>query len=157
MSGEVGSKAPAFTLLDTDGNEFNSSSLAGKPAVIAFFPAAFSGVCAEELCSFRDSLADYSSVGAEVVAISIDGRFANGAFRDANSISFPILSDYQQSTIGDYDVVWPDFAGMTGYTTARRSVFVVGSAGNIAWKWLSDVPSDLPPFDEVKSQVQALG
>ena len=157
MSGEVGSKAPAFTLLDTDGNEFNSSSLAGKPAVIAFFPAAFSGVCAEELCSFRDSLADYSSVGAEVVAISIDGRFANGAFRDANSISFPILSDYQQSTIGDYDVVWPDFAGMTGYTTARRSVFVVGSDGNIAWKWLSDVPSDLPPFDEVKSQVQALG
>jgi peroxiredoxin len=114
-------------------------------------------VCAEQLCSFRDSLADYSSVGAEVVAISIDGRFANGAFRDANSISFPILSDYQQSTIGDYDVVWPDFAGMTGYTTARRSVFVVGSDGNIAWKWLSDVPSDLPPFDEVKSQVQALG
>jgi peroxiredoxin len=157
MSGEVGSKAPAFTLLDTDGNEFNSDSLAGKPAVIAFFPAAFSGVCAEELCTFRDSLTEYSAVGAEVVAISIDGRFANGAFRDANSISFPILSDYQQSTINDYDVAWPDFAGMSGYTAARRSVFVIGSDGNIAWKWLSDVPSDLPPFDEVKSQVQALG
>ena len=157
MSGEVGSKAPAFTLLDTEGNEFNSSSLAGKPAVIAFFPAAFSGVCAEELCTFRDVLAEYSAVGAEVVAISIDGRFANGAFRDANSISFPILSDYKQATINDYDVVWPDFAGMSGYTTARRSVFVVGSDGNIAWKWLSDVPSDLPPFDEVKSQVEALG
>ena len=157
MSGEVGSKAPAFTLLDTDGNEFSSSSLAGKPVVIAFFPAAFSGVCAEELCAFRDSLSEFSAVGAEVVAISIDGRFANGAFRDANNISFPILSDYQQSTINDYDVVWPDFAGMSGYTTARRSVFVVGSDGNIAWKWLSDVPSDLPLIDEVNSQVKALG
>jgi peroxiredoxin len=157
MSGEVGSKAPAFTLLDTDGNEFNSSSLAGKPAVIAFFPAAFSGVCAEELCTFRDALADYSSVGAAIVAVSIDGRFANGAFRDANNISFPILSDYQQTTINDFDVAWPDFAGMSGYTSARRSVFVVGADGKIAWKWLSDVPSDLPPFDEVKSAVQALG
>jgi peroxiredoxin len=157
MSSEIGSKAPAFTLLDTDGNEFDSSSLTGKSAVIAFFPAAFSGVCAEELCTFRDSLTEYSAVGAQVVAVSIDGRFANGAFRDANNISFPILSDYQQTTINDYDVAWPDFARMSGYTAARRSVFVVGADGNIVWKWLSDVPSDLPPFDEVKSQVQALG
>ncbi len=49
MSGEVGSAAPAFNLLDTDGNEFNSSSLAGKKVVIAFFPASFTGVCAETM------------------------------------------------------------------------------------------------------------
>jgi peroxiredoxin len=156
MSGEVGSKAPAFTLLDTDGNEFSSNSFAGKKTVIAFFPAAFSGVCAEELCTFRDALADYAGIDAEVIGISIDGRFANGAFRDANNINFPILSDYKQTAIADFDVVWPDFAGMDGYTTARRSVFVIGTDGNIAWKWLSDVPSDLPPFDEVKSEVEAL-
>jgi peroxiredoxin len=155
MSGEVGSKAPAFALLDTDGNEFASSKLAGKKAVLAFFPAAFSGVCAEELCSFRDALADFSSLDAEVVAISIDGRFANGAFRDANQLPFPVLSDYKQTTIADYDVVWPDFAGMDGYTTARRSVFVVGADGNISWKWLSDVPSDLPSIDEVRSAVES--
>jgi peroxiredoxin len=156
MSGEVGSKAPAFTLLDSDGNEFSSSSFAGKKAVIAFFPAAFSGVCAEELCTFRDALADYSGLNAEVIGISVDGRFANGAFRDANNINFPILSDYKQTAIADFDVVWPDFAGMDGYTAARRSVFVIDADGSIAWKWLSDVPSDLPPFDEVKSEVEAL-
>ncbi len=157
MSGEVGTKAPAFTLLDTDGNEFDSGNLAGKKVVLAFFPAAFSGVCAEELCTFRDALADYSALDAEVLGISIDGRFANGAFRDANNLPFPILSDYKQTAIADYDVVWPDFAGMDGYTAARRSVFVVGTDGNISWKWLSDVPSDLPPFDQVKSAVEAAG
>ncbi len=155
MSGEVGSKAPSFALLDTDGNEFSSASLAGKKAVIAFFPAAFSGVCADELCTFRDALADYSAINAVVIAISTDGRFANGAFRDANSISFPILSDYKQTAIADYGVEWPDFAGMDGYTAARRSVFVIGTDGNIAWRWLSDVPSDLPPFSDVKSAVEA--
>ena len=155
MSADVGSRAPDINLLDTDGKEFGLSSLSGKRVVVAFFPAAFSGVCAEELCTFRDALADYSALNAEVVGISIDGRFANGAFKDANSIPFPILSDYKQSAINDYDVAWPAFAGMDGYTAARRSVFVIGSDGNIAWKWLSDVPSALPPFDEVKAQVEA--
>ena len=155
MSGEVGSKAPSFALLDTDGNEYASSNLVGKKAVIAFFPAAFSGVCAEELCSFQDALADFTSVDAEVLGVSIDGRFANGAFRDANKLPFPVLSDYQKTTIADYDVVWPDFAGMDGYTTARRSVFVIGTDGNIAWKWLSDVPSDLPTIADVKSAIES--
>ena len=155
MSVDVGSRAPDFNLLVTDGKVFGLSSLSGKRVVVAFFPAAFSGVCAEELCTFRDTLADYSALNAEVVGISMDGRFANGAFKNANNIPFPILSDYKQSAINDYDVAWPDFAGMDGYTTARRSVFVIGSDGNIAWKWLSDVPSDLPPFDEVKAQVEA--
>ena len=155
MSADVGSRSSDFNLLDTDGNEFGLSSLSGKRVVVAFFPAAFSGVCAEELCTFRDALADYSALSAEVVAISIDGRFANGAFKDANKISFPILSDYKQTVINDYDVVWPNFAGMDGYTTARRSVFVIGSDGNVAWKWLSEGPSDLPPFDEVQAQGEA--
>jgi peroxiredoxin len=155
MSGEIGSVAPSFNLLDTDGNEFKSSTLSGKKTVIAFFPASFSGVCAEELCNFRDALADFSAVDAEVVGICIDGRFANGAFRDANNLPFPILSDYKQSAIADYDVVWPDFAGMDGYTTARRSVFVIGTDGNISWKWLSDVPSDLPSIPDVKSAVES--
>lgn len=155
MSAEVGSKAPAFALLDTDGNEYNSNKLAGKKAVIVFFPAAFTGVCAEELCTFRDSLSEFSSLDAEVLGVSVDGRFANGAFRDQNNLQFPILSDYTQTAIADYDVVWPDFAGMTGYTAAQRSVFVVGTDGKITWKWLSDVPSDLPPFDQVKSAVES--
>ena len=156
MSAVVGSKAPAFKLLDTDGNEFSSESLAGKPAVLVFFPAAFSGVCAEELCSFRDAVADFNGMSANIVGISIDGRFANGAFKSANNLDFPILSDYQKSTISAYDIVWPDFAGMAGYTTARRSVFVVDSNGSIAWKWLSDVPSDLPDLGDVKAAVEAL-
>ena len=155
MSADVGSRAPDFNLLDTDGNEFGLSSLSGKRVVVAFFPAAFSGVCAEELCTFRDALADYSALSAEIVGISVDGRFANGACKDANNIPFPILSDYKQATINDYGIAWPDFAGMDGYTAARRSVFVIGSDGNIAWKWLSDVPSDLPPFADGMAQVEA--
>ena len=157
MSAEVGTTAPDFTLFDTDGNEFSLSSLKGKKVVLAFFPAVFSGVCDDEMCTFRDALSDYSSLNASVVAISTDARFGNAEFKNKHGLNFPVLSDYKKSTIEDYGVTWPDFAGMDGFTAAQRSVFVVGSDGKISWKWLCNVPSDLPPFDEVKSQVEALG
>lgn len=155
MSADVGTQAPDFTLLDTDGNEFSLSSLNGKKVVLAFFPAVFSGVCDDEMCTFRDALADYSAINASVVAISPDARFSNAEFKNKHGLTFPVLSDYKRSTIRDYDVSWPNFAGMDGYTAPHRSVFVIGSDGRIAWKWLCEVPTDLPPFDEVKSQVEA--
>ena len=124
MTAEVGTQAPDFNLLDTDGNEFALSSLRGQKVVVAFFPAVFSGVCDDEMCTFRDALADYSAINASVVGITTDGRFANAEFKNKHGINFPILSDYKQSTIEDYDVAWPNFAGMDDYTAAHRSVFV---------------------------------
>ena len=154
MTAEVGTQAPDFNLLDTDGNEFALSSLRGQKIVVAFFPAVFSGVCDDEMCTFRDALADYSAINASVVGITTDGRFANAEFKNKHGINFPILSDYKQSTIEDYGVAWPNFAGMDDYTAAHRSVFVIDSGGSIVWKWLCNVPTDLPPFEEVQTQVR---
>ena len=56
MSADVGSKAPDFTLMNQDRQPVTLSAQKGQPVVLAFFPAAFSSVCAKELCTFRDSL-----------------------------------------------------------------------------------------------------
>ena len=45
----VGSKAPDFTLTNQDREPITLSTLQGKPVVLAFFPAAFSSVCAKEM------------------------------------------------------------------------------------------------------------
>ena len=55
MSAEVGSKAPDFTLMNQDREPVTLSAERGHPVVLAFFPAAFSGVCTKELCTFRDN------------------------------------------------------------------------------------------------------
>ena len=50
-----------------------------------------------------------------------------------------------------------NFAGMAGYDAAVRSVFVIGKDGTVRWNWVAEAPPVEPPYDEVKSQVAALG
>ena len=124
--------------------------------VVAFFPAAFTGVCENEMCTFRDSLSAFTDVGAAVVAISVDSRFSNAAFAAAHNLNFPVLSDYARHTIQQWDLVFPDLAGMPGYDVARRAVYVIDSEGTVSWCWLSDSPGDEPPYAEVESAVKSL-
>jgi peroxiredoxin len=153
---KTGQQAPDFALYDTEGNIVKLSDLRGKPVVIAFFPAAFTGTCQTELCSFRDAMSGFNDVGAMMIGISVDSRFANAAFAKANDINFPILSDYNRETIGAWDLVFPGLAGMAGYDVARRSVYVIDIDGTVSWCWLSDAPPEEPPYDEVKKAVTAI-
>ena len=148
---DVNEKAPDFTLLDTGRNAVSLKDYEGKKLVIAFFPAAFTGVCEKEMCTFRDSLADLNAINAEVVAISVDAPFSNGAFAAKTGANFPLLSDYSRSTVSAYGVELPDFAGMDGYTAAQRAVFVVNEQGGITYKWIADNPGIEPNYDEVKA------
>jgi peroxiredoxin len=69
MSVEVGAKAPDFTLPNQDREPVTlSEQLKSGPVVLAFFPAAFSGTCQKEMCTFRDSASSLNSVKAKVLA-----------------------------------------------------------------------------------------
>src|SRR3954451_21491295 len=108
MSVDVGSKAPDFTLTNEDRQPVTLSELKGKPVVLAFFPAAFSGVCQKELCTFRDAIADLNKANAQVFGISTDTFFALKAFQDQQHLNFPLLSDYNKEVIRDYGVLNED-------------------------------------------------
>ena len=146
---EIGENAPDFDLHDGGRNVVTGREHNGQRVVLAFFPGAFTGVCKKELCTFQDTLSSLNEVNATILAISVDAPFSNSAFAEANGISFPILSDYSRSTIHAYGVALDDFAGMEGYTAAQRAVFIVDENGDIAWKWIADVPSEEPDYAEV--------
>lgn len=150
---DVNSQAPDFTLLNTSREKVTLSELRGKKVVLAFFPAAFTGVCEKELCTFRDALADFNSLNATVLGISVDAPFSNGAFATKNDVNFDILSDYSRSTVAAYGVELNDFAGMVGYTAAQRAVFVVGEDGNITFKWIADNAGQEPDYAAVQAAV----
>ena len=151
MAADVSSKAPYFNLLNTKRESVTLDSLSGKKAVLAFFPAAFTGVCETELCTFRDSMAELNGLNATVVGISVDSPFSNGAFAEKNTIEYPILSDYSRAAVNAYGVAQNDFVGMTGYTVAKRSIFVLDVNGIITYKWVSDDPGKEPLYDEIKA------
>ena len=102
MSADVGSKAPEFSLTNQDREAVTLSGLKGKPVVLAFFPAAFSGVCTKELCTFRDSMAQLGKAQAQVFGVSVDTFFTLKAFQDQQKLTFPLLSDFNKTAIRDY-------------------------------------------------------
>lgn len=154
MSLQIGSPAPSFNLLDTNRQSVSLDGLQGQTVVVAFFPAAFTGVCEKELCTFRDSLAALNDVGATVVGISVDAPFANKAFAEKNGLNFPLLSDYKREAVRAFDVAHDDFANMPGYTAAKRSVFVVDARGRLHYAWVAPNPGTEPNYDEVKKAVE---
>ena len=147
----IGTPAPNFNLFDTGRNEIALDGLRGKKVVLAFFPAAFTGVCEKELCTFEAGLSGFEALNASVLGISVDAPFSNAAFAAKTGASFPILSDYSRSTVEAYGVALPDFAGMPGYTASQRAVFVVNESGNVTYEWIAPNPGVEPDYDEVEA------
>ncbi len=153
MSIEVGQKPPDFQLHDQDKKQRASKDFLGKKTVLAFFPGAFTSVCTREMCTLRDSMATLNSLNAQVVGISVNDPFTNKAFAEANRLQFPLLSDYARETVKKFNVFHSDFAGLKGYTAAKRSIFVLDDRGIVRYKWVSDDPGKEPNYDEIKSAV----
>lgn len=146
----VGEIAPTFELPDITLKMKNLSEYKGKKIILTFFVAASSPVCEVELCSFRDSWKEISNLGAQVIAISNDGPFANKAFAEKNNLNFPVLSDYTSKVIKEYGVLMPDLLHIKDYNAAKRSVFVIMNDGKIGYKWVSDNPLIEPNYQEIK-------
>jgi peroxiredoxin len=136
---EEGEIAPDFTLPIARGEAYNdvaeftlSDVLDEGPVVLAFFPAAFTSGCTEELCTFRDSLSAFEDLDASVYGISTDLPFAQNIFIQQEGLTFPLLSDFEHEAIRRYDVVREDFYDVL--FVAERSVFVVDE-GRIVYRW----------------------
>jgi glutaredoxin-dependent peroxiredoxin len=153
---DLENKAPNFKLFDTDRKERSLNEFSGKKVVLAFFPGAFTGVCTKEMCAFRDSLANFNSLNAQVVAVSVDAPFSNKAFSDANKLTFPVLSDYTRSVSQMFGGVHKDFAGITGYSASKRAVFVLDQSGIVKYKWVSEDPGKEPPYDEITKTLNSI-
>ena len=149
MALNVGSKAPEFTLFDTEKKSRSLSEFHGKKVVLAFFPGAFTGVCTKELCTFRDAMSNFNTLNAQVVGISVDSPFANKAFAAQNNLQFPLLSDYSRIVSKQYGGIHDDFAGMKGYTAAKRAVFIVDAKGTVTYAWVSENPGVEPDYTAV--------
>ena len=128
----VGDKAPAFSLTDADGNTVKLSDFKGRKVIVYFYPAASTPGCTKQACAFRDSLAELNDVGIDVVGISPDKPEKLAKFRDAEQLTFPLLSDPDKTVL----TAWGTFGEkkMYGKTVhgVIRSTFLVDEKGAVA-------------------------
>ena len=149
---EIGDSAPDFALYDADRKVRTLSEflVKGQRTILAFFPGAFTGVCTQEMCAFRDMQSELQKLNGKVVGISVDAPFAQKAFAEKHSLTFPLLCDYKRYVIQMYWVVWKILGGVEGYDCANRAIFVADDAGKVLFKWVAESPGKLPDFEAVK-------
>jgi peroxiredoxin len=154
----VGTTAPDFTLKSKTAEGLVDVTLSAnfgqKPTVLLFFPLAFTGVCTQELCDLTGGLDAYSTLGADVIAVSVDSPFAQEAWAQKEGIKIKLVSDLNKTVTAAYDVVFPALAGIGD--TAARSAFVIDKDGVIRYAEQTPTPKDLPDFDAVKAVLAGL-
>lgn len=150
MSAEIDSKAPDFTLQNTEGEEISLSDFKNdKNIVLLFFPLAFSSTCTEELCTTRDNMKLYNSMDAKVIGISVDSFFTLKAFKNSENLNFTLLSDFNKEVSENYDALYNDYFGMQG--VSKRAAFVIDKEGIIRHREVLEDSGKLPDFKAIQN------
>lgn len=90
----IGDKAPEFKAQADDGSTWDIRKHLGKDYIIVYFyPAAMTGGCTKQACSYRDHSEDLQMADAVVVGISGDKVENLKLFKQAENLNFALLSD----------------------------------------------------------------
>ncbi len=137
-----GDRAPAFTLLDQDGEEVRLSQFEGRKVLVYFYPKADTPGCTTQSCLLRDIAGDIGDTA--IVGISPDLPAKQKKFDEKHSLGFPLLSDPEHEVAEAYGA-WGE-KSMYGkkYMGIIRSAFLVDETGVLAQAWPKISPKDTP-------------
>ena len=126
-----GTKAPAFTLPDQNGQMHSLSDYAGKKVVLYFYPKDMTSGCTSQACNFRDMYPQFLEKGAVVMGVSKDSVESHKRFEEKHGLPFTLLSDTELEVIAAYDVLK---TGKDGKPTKSlvRTTFLIDENGIIA-------------------------
>lgn len=128
---EAGTKAPAFTLPDKDGNMVSLSDFAGKKVVVYFYPRDNTSGCTRQACAFAGVYKQFEKLGVAVIGISKDSVKSHQNFAAKHELPFILLSDPELQAIQAYDV-WKEkkLYGKVSMGVVR-STYIIDEAGRI--------------------------
>lgn len=136
----VGTKAPAFSLPDENGNMVTLEKLKGKNVVLVWYPGDDTMVCTKQLCEFRDQWSAVKKHDVLVFGVNAQGPESHAKFRSKHSFPFPLLVDKGQKTGEAYH---------TNGLIVKRTVYLIGRDGTIRYG-----KRGKPAVDEVLAAAQ---
>lgn len=149
---DVGDDAPNVTasLVDDDIQPFElADHLGDEPVVLAFFPAAFSNTCTDEMEALRD---EFDRDDCTLFGVSTDLPHALAAYRSQYDLPFALVADPDHRAIEAFDVIEAfDHYGVD--TVAQRAVFVLDADGVVTYRWLADNAGQEPDYDALAAAV----
>ena len=100
----VGTKAPAFSLPDQNGNMHTLEDYKGKKVILYFYPKDNTPGCTKQACGFSERYPQFMEKGAVVIGVSKDTVASHKKFEEKYGLAFPLLADPDKSVIQAYDV-----------------------------------------------------
>jgi peroxiredoxin Q/BCP len=142
----VGDMAPDFTLPDKSGNMVNLAAelQENEQVVLVFYFGYQCSICMSQLRAIESDFTKYEEMGAQVLAIAVQGKTGAVASARSSQAQFPILTDSDLAVTDAYDV---ERRGLSA-----PSVWVINQDGHIAWKDIAHVEGSGCGTDRVSSE-----
>jgi len=128
---KVNDKAPAFSLLDQDGNKISLKDFAGKTVVLFFYPKADTPGCTIEACGFRDTYKKIQATGTVILGVSADEPAKQKKFEEKFKLPYPLLADTDKKVCESYGVIQEKSMYGKKYMGIARMTFIIGPTGRI--------------------------
>lgn len=153
---KIGNMAPAFSLLDQDGNKVSLKQFRGeKNVVVYFYPKAMTPGCTVQACGIRDSKKQLAKLDTVVLGVSPDAVARLGRFIEKQDLNFTLLSDEDHAITEKYGA-WglKKFMGRE-FMGVLRTSFIIGKDGRL--KHVMDKVKTKSHHDDVISLIKELG
>ena len=128
---EIGTKAPAFTLPDQNGEMHSLEDYRGQKVILYFYPKDNTAGCTSQACGFAERYPQIREKGAVVLGVSKDSVASHKKFEEQYGLPFTLLSDTGLEVIKAYDV-WKEKKnyGKT-YMGIVRTTYLIDEEGVI--------------------------
>ncbi len=148
---QTGEKIPDFSLKTFEGDEVTPQSIAGRRALLCFFPFAFSGVCTEQFSVYQQNIGEFNDRGVAIFAISVDSHHAQNAFKQSLGVTdVTFCADFEpKGQVARAFGVFRD----DGFND--RTVFLIEPDGTIGWAKKMPTPGEFPDAPEVLAAIDA--
>jgi len=134
---EVGKKAPAFTLINQDGEKVSLKDSAGQRVVLYFYPADDTPGCTTEACQFNDELKTFAKLDTVVLGVSPNNEASHIKFREKYGLKFNLLCDPDKKMMEKYGAYGEKILYGKTVIGVIRSTFIIGPTGTIERTWYS--------------------
>ena len=136
---KVGQAAPDFTAsylaMENGRPGFKQVKLSDykgqKNVVLAFFPAAFSPGCTNEMAKYQETSGQFNANNTVILGMSVDSTWANAAFADKLGVKFNILSDASRDISKSYGVY------NERQLVSNRTTFVIDKNGVVQKEFMA--------------------
>ena len=131
----TGIPAPDFSLYATPDQKIKLSEFIGKKVILAFYPADWSPVCGDQMGLYNETLKFFHKHNAELIGISVDGKWCHLSFSRDRKLHFPLLADFEpKGAVSKLYDVYDDTEG-----ESKRALYIIDEKGIIRWNYLSPV------------------